>query len=81
MTEPDGDQIRAFLDVSVGHISNLALVSAAQDRLAERDLGNRETLMSIVATFAREALSSVGSETAPSDAAALYLYLQQVATA
>ena len=41
---------------------------------------NRETLVSIAATFAREALSNAGAEPASSDAAALYLYLQQVAT-
>ncbi len=42
---------------------------------------NREALMSIAAKFAREALSRAGAEPASSDAAALYLYLQQVATA
>jgi hypothetical protein len=42
---------------------------------------NREALMSIAAKFAREALSSAGVEPASSDAAALYLFLQKVATA
>jgi hypothetical protein len=37
MSEPDRDQIRAFLDVRIGHLSNSALVSSAQDRLAEPD--------------------------------------------
>ena len=42
---------------------------------------NRETLMSIAATFAREALASADAEPASSDAASLYLYLQQATTA
>ena len=37
MTEPHRDQIRAFLDVQLGRLSNRALVSSAQDRLAEPD--------------------------------------------
>ena len=35
MTEPDRDQIRAFVAVRVGRLSNRRLVSDAQDRLAE----------------------------------------------
>ena len=35
--EPDREQIRAYLEVRTGRLSNRALVSRAQDRLAEHD--------------------------------------------
>jgi hypothetical protein len=36
-SEPDRDQIRAYLEVRTGRLSNRALVSRTQDRLAELD--------------------------------------------